>query len=147
MFYCQPRNTSTWIKDFNGFLNVCTHQEAHIRYWIYPMSTTCGPFNVAATYIQPQLRMHDDVIKLKQFPRYWPFVRGIHRSPVNSPHKGQWRGALMFSLVCAWTNGWTNNQNTGDLRRHCVHYDVTAMTTNNRKLHYLHQCLIDANQN
>ena len=44
---------------------------------------------------------HDDVIKWKHFPRYWPFVRGIHRSPVNSPHKGQWRGALMFSLIYA----------------------------------------------
>ena len=43
--------------------------------------------------------LHDDVIKWKHFPRYWPFVRGIHRSPVNSPHKGQWRGALMFSLI------------------------------------------------
>ena len=30
---------------------------------------------------------------------YWPFVRGIHRSPVNSPYKGQWHGALMFSLI------------------------------------------------
>ena len=44
---------------------------------------------------------HDDVIKWKHFPHYWPFVRGIHRSPVNSQHKGQWRGALMFSLICA----------------------------------------------
>ena len=32
---------------------------------------------------------HDDVIKWKHFPCYWPFVQGIHRSPVNSPHKGQ----------------------------------------------------------
>ena len=32
---------------------------------------------------------HDDVIKWKHFLRYWPFVRGIHRSLVNSPHKGQ----------------------------------------------------------
>ena len=39
--------------------------------------------------------------QMEHFPRYWPFVRGIHRSPVNSPHKGQWRGALMFSLICA----------------------------------------------
>ena len=45
--------------------------------------------------------VHDDDIKWKHFPRYWPFVRGIHRSPVNSPHKGQWRGALMFTLICA----------------------------------------------
>ena len=48
---------------------------------------------------------HDDVIKWKHLSRYWPFVRGIHQSPVYSPHKGQWRGALMFSLICVWING------------------------------------------
>ena len=69
--------------------------------------------------------LHDDVIKWKHFPRYWPFVRGIHRSPANAPHKGQWRGALMFSLICAWVNGWVNNREAGDLRRHRAHYDVT----------------------
>ena len=47
------------------------------------------------------LSSHDDVIKWKHFPRYWPFVQGIHRSPVNSPHKSQWHRALMFSLICA----------------------------------------------
>ena len=41
--------------------------------------------------------------QMATFPRYWPFVRGIHRSPVNSPHKGHWRGALMFSLIYART--------------------------------------------
>ena len=70
---------------------------------------------------------HDDVIKWKHFPRYWPFVRGIHRSPVTSPHKGQWRGALMFSLICVWINGWINNRETGDLRRYRALYDVTVM--------------------
>ena len=55
---------------------------------------------------------YDDVIKWKHFPRYWPFVRGIHRSPVNSPHKGQWRGALMFSLICA-LNKRLNKQSWG----------------------------------
>ena len=72
---------------------------------------------------------HDDVIKWKHFSRYWPFVRGIHRSPVNSPLKGQWRGALMFSLICAWTNGWVNNWGDGDLRSHCAHYGVIVMST------------------
>ena len=67
---------------------------------------------------------HDDVMKWKHFPRYWPFVRGVHRSPVNSPHKGQWRGALMFSLIGTRLNGWVNNRCAGDLRRHQVHYDV-----------------------
>ena len=74
-----------------------------------------------------KLRVHDDVIKWKHFPRYWPYVRGIHRSPVNSPHKGQWRGALMFSLICARINGWVNNGEAGDLRRYRAHYDVTVM--------------------
>ena len=58
---------------------------------------------------------------------YWPFVRGIQRSPVNSPHKGQWRGALMFSLICVWINGWINNREAGDWRRYRAHYDVIVM--------------------
>ena len=70
---------------------------------------------------------HDDVIKWKYFPRYWQFVRGIHRSPVNSPHKGQWRGALMFSFICVWINGWVNDREAGDLRCYRAHYDVIVM--------------------
>ena len=72
-------------------------------------------------------KFHDDVIKWKHFPRNWPFVRGIHRSPMNSCHKGQWRGALMFSLICAWINVWINNREAGELRRHRAHYDVIVM--------------------
>ena len=75
------------------------------------------------------LQVHDDVIKWKHFPRYWPFVRGIQRSPVNSPHKGQWRGALMFTLICARINGWVNNGEAGDLRRNRAHYDVIVIFT------------------
>ena len=71
--------------------------------------------------------MHDDVIKWKHFPRYWPFVRRIHRSPVNSLHKGQWRGAFMFSLIYAQINLWVNNREAGDLRRYRAHYDVIVM--------------------
>ena len=72
-------------------------------------------------------RFHDDVIKWKYFPPYWPFVRGIHRSPVDSLHKGHWRGAFIFALICPWTNGWANYRDAGDLRRHHDHYDVTIM--------------------
>ena len=71
--------------------------------------------------------LHDDVIKWKHFPRHWPVVRGIHRSPVHSPHKGQRCGALILSLICAWINGWVNNREAGDLRRHRTHYNVTVM--------------------
>ena len=93
-------------------------------------------------YIRPYIHVHikcrhliktigilnDDVIKWKHFPRYWPYVRWIHRSPVNSPHKGQWRGALMFSLIYASIPGWVNNRETGDLRRHRAHCDVIVMS-------------------
>ena len=60
---------------------------------------------------------HDDVIKWKHFPLYWPIVRGIHRS----------RGALMFSLIYAWTDSWANNGEPGDLRRYRAHYGVIVM--------------------
>ena len=69
-------------------------------------------------------------MKWKYFLHSWPFVKGIHRSPVNSPHKGQWRGALRLSLICAWTSGWVNNQDTGELRCHCTQYDITVMQLN-----------------
>ena len=70
---------------------------------------------------------YDDVIKWMRFPRYWPFVWGIHRSPVNYPHKGQWRGALMLSLICEWINRWVYNREAGDLRRHRTHYGAIVM--------------------
>ena len=80
------------------------------------------------------LRKREDAIIWKHFPRYWPFVRGIHRSPVNSTHKDQWRGALMFSLICTWINGWVNNGKAGDFRRHRAHYDVTVMHFENLRV-------------
>ena len=69
---------------------------------------------------------HDGVIKWKHFPRYYTFVQEIHRSPVNSP-KGQWRGAMMLSLICAWIKGRVNNSDAGDSRRHRGHYGVIVM--------------------
>ena len=70
-------------------------------------------------------------MKLEHFPRYTPFVRGILRSPVNFTQKGQWRGALVFSLICAWIAGWVNNGEAGDFRRHPTHYDVIVMWYDN----------------
>ena len=55
---------------------------------------------------------NNDVIKWKHYPHYWPFVWGIHQPPVKSPHKGQWRRTLMFSLICA-LNKWLSKQPWG----------------------------------
>ena len=102
--------TVAWVIRRQGALlcNAFSHWQSRADPWIYT-------------------RYHDDVIKWKPFPRHWPFVRGIHRYPVNSPHKGQWRVALMFSFICTRINGWVNNCEAGDLRRHRAHYDVTVM--------------------
>ena len=70
------------------------------------------------------LSTHDDVIKIKNIFR----VTGPLRGEI-AGQKGQWRGALMFSLICAWTNSWVNNRDAGDLRRHRTHYDVIVITS------------------
>ena len=82
------------------------------------------------------------VVEWKHFQRYWPFVRGIHRSPMSSPHKGQWRGVSMFYLICVWTNGWVNNRDASDLRRHRAQYDGTVVTAKFERSIYLVSCVI-----
>ena len=132
MFYV---SNAHWIHtiDFTYILNDWfTGTDCHIASKISPVDM--GKFDqylntkkhnkMRAKYI---LSFHDDVIKWKHFPRYWTFVRGIHRSPVNSPHKRQWRETLMFSMICACINDQVNNREAGDLRRYCAHYDVTVM--------------------
>ena len=85
-------------------------------------------FSKIKYFFYGEINEYDDIIKWKLFPRYWPVVRGIHRWPVNSPHKSQWCGTLMFSFICAWMNGWIkNNHEADDLRRHRAHYDVIVM--------------------
>ena len=71
-------------------------------------------------------QQHDDVIKMETFSTLLALCAGNSPVPVNSPHKGQWRGALMFSLICARINDWANRE-AGDLRRYRGHYDVIVM--------------------
>ena len=67
--------------------------------------------------------------RMKTFPALLAIYAGNSPVPGNSRHEGQWRGALMFSLICVWINGWVNNGKAGDLRRYRAHYDVTVMNT------------------
>ena len=64
---------------------------------------------------------HDDVIRWKHLPRYWPFVWGIHRSQRTVMR------SFDVSLICVRIPGWLDNHDAGDLRRHCAHYDVTVI--------------------
>ena len=64
----------------------------------------------------------------KHLPRYWPFVRGIHRSPVNYPHTKTSHAELWCFLWSApGLNGWVNSHEACDLRRHRAHHDVIVM--------------------
>ena len=101
-----------------------THKTIYTHTYIYMHMHTVY---TKKPYQPIKISYHNDVIKWKHFPRYWPFVRGIHRSSVNSQHNGQWRGALMSSFICPAINGWVNTREAGDLRRLRTHYDVTLI--------------------
>ena len=75
--------------------------------------------NTLETAWNGRRHFHDDVIKWKHFPRYWAFVRGIHRWPVNSPHKDRWRGALMFKRLSNHLWGWWFETSSCSLWLHC----------------------------
>ena len=71
-------------------------------------------------------------------------VRRIHRLSVDPLHKGKWRGALMCSFIGAWTIGWANNGDTGELRCHHTHYDVTIiLASGEEKSHEDSACFSD----
>ena len=138
MFHCTINNHLSLIhSSINSFIQPSIHpsiNQSTVHPFMFQVSwckcmansslTSLNSLAVTRTFLS---KGNDDVIKWKHFPRYWPFVRGIHRSPANSPHKGQWRGSLMFTLICVWINGCVNNRKAGDLWRYCVHYGVTVM--------------------
>ena len=82
--------------------------------------------------------------QMETFSALMGLSEGIHRSPVDSPHRGQWRGALMFSLMCAWRNGWPNHRDASNLIRHSAHCDVTLrwIPTKKEKSSYYPESLV-----
>ena len=114
-----------WVKVTLYYKTWSTHQVVSDILWVE--KNDIGVADLMETFTH-----HDDVIKWNHFPRYRPFVRGIHRSLVDSP----WQRPLTrsFSLICAWISGWAINRDAGDLRRHCAHRDVTVMTVCNEDI-------------
>ena len=120
-----------YLSDLDFYLFLCFSQILLQTYRLWKKI----PISMAQKFtesVQKNFPLHDNVIKWKHFPRYWPLVRGSHWPSVNSLYKGQWREAFMLSFICAWINGWVNNLETGDLRRHRAHYGVTLMIGINR---------------
>ena len=74
--------------------------------------------------------------QMETFSALLAICAGNSPVPVNFPHKGQWRGALMFALICVWIIAWVNNRKASDLRRYRLHYDVIVMSYHNHKKTY-----------
>ena len=82
--------------------------------------------------------------QMETFSALLTFCAGTSPGTGNSTHKGQWRGSLMFYLICTWINSWVNNGGAGDLRPHRAYYDVTVIwwnqyltTTKHNKLYII----------
>ena len=71
--------------------------------------------------------------QMETFSALLAICAGNSPDPAISPHKDQWRGALMFSLTCTWINGRVNNREAADLRLHRAHYDVIVMSLMNKQ--------------
>ena len=143
-FACRYCSARTWQKPLKNCGHTCRPHESILQcslsrthctlvipiLYLYHAATLANgliPLRVPQFPGHQHPWYHDDVLKWKYFPRYWPIEMEIHRWPVDSPRKAQWRGALVFSLICTPTNGWANNGGAGDLRRHHAHYEVTVM--------------------
>ena len=126
LFWCSYLDLwpMTWIRTSTGaraiISNMCAQFENNRSSGFIELSRSHH------LYSRGHIISHDDVIKWKHFPRYWPFVWGIHRWPVNSPHKGQWHGALMFSFdrrlnnrLSKQSRGWWLEMPSRPLWRHC----------------------------
>ena len=132
MAHC-PSNKFQWILNQNikDWLEKMHLEMLPAKYRLYFLHQRVNTNEISA-YIERcswhGLPVHFDVIKRKHFSCYrvtGPLCREFTGHPWIPPHKGQWCVALMPSSICAWTNGWVNNRDAGDLRCHSVH-DVIA---------------------
>ena len=100
----------------------------HLFYTMGKYTNPCGMIVTTA----PVFRCSNVIAwwrnQMETFSALLALCEGFHRSPLDSPDKGQWRRVLMYSLNCAWTNGSAYYRDAYDLRRHRNHHDVIVMT-------------------
>ena len=114
---------SHWITELNLDVEISASQKLHKS--SLPNDSGLGKLGIGPGYNRsnPSWWRH----QMETFSALLALCAGNSPVPVNSPHKGQWRGALMFSLIRAWINDWVNNREAGDLRRQRGHYEVNVM--------------------
>ena len=92
---CVPIHDSMWLQFPHINQGVGKVQLSLFQTWLW---IWCKP-------VSQRSNSHDDAIKWKDFPRYWSFMRGIHWSPVNSPHTNASDAELwcFLSSMPEWT--------------------------------------------
>ena len=110
--WCQTGNNMLPESMVTVFIDKFKHCQASTCMWIMMTSSNGNIFHVTGF-----------------------FCGGIHWSAVNSLHKGQWHGALIFSLICAWINDWVNNREAGDQICHNAYHCNVLSNTSVKKTH------------
>ena len=71
----------------------------------------------------PQFAVFGSCLVRREFVSISPMMTSSNENifcvigPLCGEFTGQWRGALMFPLICAWIKVWANSRETGDLRQ------------------------------
>ena len=110
------------------------------------------PVRLSSTLASPKLVWgdewwcHDMIMTWQWFPHYWPYVRGIHGSLLDSADKGPVTVTLIFPLLLAWISCWTNRRVVSAFRWHDAHVispwctiwlvQLIAQTSNNGQNKY-----------
>ena len=123
---------------FRSHINVWCYQKVSLlgqAWWVFYRDGRYAPHHLTLPVCDQKTSFESQLIsctswwrhQMETFSALLALCAGNSPVPVNSPHKGQWRGALIFSLICARINDWVNNREAGDLRRHLGHIDVNVM--------------------
>ena len=116
-----------WVGQYNNIYLKSTWPLSLINKDMQAFQLTCASWYGKQTWRAHKHTCHDDVIKMETFSSAMALCEGNPPFTGKFPSQSQWCGALMFSLMSAWTNGCENNREAGDLKQHRAHYDITVM--------------------
>ena len=123
-------STSKFQWNFDQF-QTFSFRKIELEYGVCNMTTTLFRLRCVSWWMAHQVRGnrhgHGDVIKWKHFPRYCPLCgefTGHRWIPLTKVSNTE---LWCFLWSAPWINGWVNNREAGDLRRHRVHYDAILM--------------------
>ena len=112
---------------WNRWTDSTNYNHTFCQWWLLVVIKNFSQVFIVLAQLLKYLQIDCNILPWHWSPLcYWPFVRGIHWSSMDSPHKRLAAQALIFSLMLAWTNCWTNMPVPGYLTRYDTHVKVFA---------------------